>query len=389
MINPSRHQAVATDELASAISEVSVEILVAIFREAFRWNSAKISYTISHVSRTWSAVALNDPLLWNTIHLTGSKPSYFTQLCLTRSKQSDLRVLYEKHVDVEFDGALVPPFDPAIFYLPRCHRLELYFHNRVDAFAVLEALKNARAPKLACFELEIGGIPEHWPKSHYPGSIFTGGAPLLTAAALKSVGISQCRVPLSNITTLSLKGCSPESGHYPYLNPFASEFVDILREAAPTLQCLTLDGGQVFSRKDKPWSVVELPALTTLSFGNTAVDNREAFKDYPRGFWKFVKMPRLGDLSLHSIDLALLQEIWSTLEGHRGARIKALSLYRIQELHELDKGVHEIFTNIHSLAIDCSVVHGILANIVYADKKCTGSRSPPVWPLLEAIRGCE
>ncbi|KAF7975413.1 hypothetical protein HWV62_9649 [Athelia sp. TMB] len=364
----------------SPVSKLPVEILSAFFREAFRWNSTNASNTISHVSRTWRVIALDDPSLWSTIYLTGRKsrkPSRFIQLCLARSKQNDLRVIYTNLSEFESHDKEVPPFDPAFLYLPRCRQLELLFEERLNAHPIVEGLRQARAPKLVSFKLVIlGGTTKDRPETYRPGNMFTGGAPMLTIMALEGVGVLQCHASLSNITALSLKGCRPYERPCP--DPFASEFVEFLREAAPTLRRLALDGNQVFRnhRADKPWSVVELPALTKLCFGN--VDEN----DYIRDFWQFVKMPRLEDLSLYSIPVPLLAGVWAALEGQGGARVARLSLdNHSQPLEQLVA----IFPNIQNLAIDWGNIHNVLANAVAADRACVASGERPAWPLLESL----
>ncbi|KAF7975417.1 hypothetical protein HWV62_9657 [Athelia sp. TMB] len=374
----------AGDAQTSPISKLSVELLSAVFREAFIWNSTKTSNTISHVSRAWRAIALDDPLLWSAIHLTVNKPSDFTQLCLARSKQSDLQVLYTIDHESELPDEAVPPFDPAVLHLHRCRHLELNFVQRSSAFAVLEALKHASAPKLASFKVAVGGNPEDRAESDHPGDIFTGGAPLLTFVALDNVSILQCHVPLASVKTLSLKGCGSHSEQYSTLYP--SEFVGILREAAPTLQYLTLDSIEVFSDNDKPWSVVELPALTALCFGNIEKERRQECEEYPKKFWKFVKMPKLEDLSLYSLNRSQLQAAWS-----EAPEVKALSLRSLSQLRELDKGPHAIFMDIESLALDYTVLSEVLTSIVYPKKRHiylledSWLSPPPFWPMMKSL----
>ncbi|KZP16135.1 hypothetical protein FIBSPDRAFT_934845 [Athelia psychrophila] len=351
------------DATASPISNVSPEIICDFFREAFKHSSTGTSMTLSHVSRTWRQIAIDDPFLWNSIHVTPQGPSAFSKLCLERSKQADLNVCYSDDVEYELDEEEVAPFDPAMLHLHRCGELKLIFADRSCAFVVLKSLKREAVSRLVSFEVILEGNESFWTHQDRPGDVFTGGAPLLTSLTLHGVSPLECHVPLSNIIKLSLAGLGRYSEQYPDLHP--SEFVAVLREVASTLKHLELDGSQVFSTDKSPWSAVEMPVLVTLSIGDADEGDREACEDYHSNFWKFVRMPALEDLSLFSLSSSQVGEVWRALIGQCGARVKSLSLVNVG-LEEVDDALAKRFPNLHSLSLDDAMILDVLTSLVSA-----------------------
>ncbi|KAF7977242.1 hypothetical protein HWV62_4351 [Athelia sp. TMB] len=368
----------------SPISNVSPELLSAFFREAFHYDSTRTSNAISHVSRTWRQVAIDDPMLWNTINLTPRGGSKFPELCLQRSKQSDLTIHYDDETEYELQDEPVPPFDPAVLRLPRARKLHLFFGDRKGAFTALRALKHTSAPKLAYFELMLQGNSELWADEDRPGDIFTGGAPLLASIMLDCVGALECHVPLSNVTELCLVANGPHSEQYPDLN--AAEFIGILLEVAPTLKRLELRGCQAFSTADgdSSWVDFELPALATLAIGNIDEESREPCEAYHGNFWKFARMPVLEELSLNSLTCEQTAEACAALKGHSGLGVKSLSLLSV-ETEMIEDEIAVIFPNLCSLRLDGFTSSRLLPKLIAADRNHTSSAEPTAWPLLQSL----
>ncbi|KAF7966873.1 hypothetical protein HWV62_36687 [Athelia sp. TMB] len=368
----------------SPISNVSPELLSALFREAFHYNSTRTSNTLSHVSRTWRQVAIDDPMLWNTINLTPRGESKFAELCLQRSKQSDLTIRYADETEYELHDEPVLPFDPAVLRLPRARKLQLFFGDRKGAFVALRALKHTSPPRLACFELTLEGNSEHWVNEDRPGDIFTGGAPLLASIMLDCVSALECHVPLSNVTELCLVANGPHSEQYPDLD--ATEFIGILLEVAPTLKRLELRGSQVFSAADddSSWVDFELPALVTLAIGHIDEESREECEAYHGNFWKFARMPVLEELSLNSLTSEQTAEACASLKGYSGLGVKSLSLSSV-ETEMIEDEIAGIFPNLCSLTLDEWTSSYLLPNLIAADRDRTSSAEPIAWPLLQSL----
>ncbi|KZP03991.1 hypothetical protein FIBSPDRAFT_1054432 [Athelia psychrophila] len=370
------------DATPSPIAKASSEIMSAFFREAFKYNSTRTSVTLSHVSRTWRQIAINDPFLWNSIDVSPQGPSAFSKLCLERSQQADLDVRYSDDVEYELNEEEVAPFDPAMLHLYRCRELELVFADRSCAFAVLNSLKRKAAPRLVFFEVVLDGNGRFWTHQDRPGDIFTGGAPLLTSLTLHGVSPLECHVPLSNIIKLSLTDFGRHSHQYPDLYP--SEFVAVLREVASTLKHLELDGSQVFSTDESPWSAVELPVLVTLNIRDEDEEHREECEDYQSNFWEFVRMPALEDLSLSFLGSSQVAEVWLALKGKCGARVKSLSLVNVG-LEEVEDTLAERFPNLHSLSLGDGMILNVLTSLVDGDEQCASSGETVECPELQHL----
>ncbi|KZP04540.1 hypothetical protein FIBSPDRAFT_1054619 [Athelia psychrophila] len=331
---------------ASPVSKVSTEIFSVFFRERAldcHWLAqTDTSRTLSHVCRQWRYIAIDDPLLWNAIHLgTGTEGEVlFEKLCFERSKQTGLDIFYSDNredyphstrQDIIYNRSgfrdLLEPFDPTILHLSRCRQLRLYFMSRACAFAVLSALKTASAPRLTHIEIVVdcgsnASHRIHWPR---PGDIFTGGASLLTFVDLRAISPLQCHIPLQRVTTLVLNTQQTYNEQCADLN--SSELVKILREVAPTLQHLKLKGNPVLQQGDHliQWPELELPALLKFVFGATLDD--EGLRRYLGSVCKFLVMPSLEDLNIFHLDHLPVGEAWAALNGKLGARIKYLALH--------------------------------------------------------------
>lgn len=355
---------------------------------------------LSQVCRHWRHVALSDPVLWSTIRLTPLGETPFVKLCLKRSKNHDLKVLYEDFNEYElqkqqmkvFDRSTIhlhqsqqqqtEQFDPAIFHLHRCRELELFFNDITWNLAVMQRFQSESAPKLVSFNVFLRGNSELWTgQPERTGDIFTGGAPRLSSLTLHGVSPLECHVPLSRITDLSL-GMRASSQRLPDLNP--AEIIGILREVAVTLKHLTLDGVHVVSDDDYPWSEIELPILVTLRFGNTDDEEREECEDYVKDVWQFLGMPLLEDLWLFDLTSSQVAWVLLALKGGRGAGIKSLSLYNVG-MDELDEAITDILPNIHSLSLEVGTIPFDFPGLLNPNEHASLSRQKIIWPLLQCL----
>lgn len=172
---------------------------------------------MTHVTRHWRAVALDNASLWSSIYASPFHPPLIIVAYLSRSQAAPLNITYE-FPDQGYEFDITPTWGLFWTHSQRWRTLEVRSRNaQIPVETLVRSLGSLAVPRLQSFILNVDSAEdddmddddddwiEWWqgPEGQII-PIFMGGAPVLASLEVRGISMTWCYPPLKQLTTLDL-----------------------------------------------------------------------------------------------------------------------------------------------------------------------------------------
>jgi hypothetical protein len=277
------------DEILSDIFELATTVsarVPGVFRRGVHW-----SRVISHVSRRWRNIALQNPFLWTWILIAQGLPSttIWAPILLERSKTS--------LIDVELSLTDSPEgmSDALDLVIPHMGRWSSFHFSGKWAMAVAahSRLDRQSVPYLQSVEFSTLRYNSNAEVATAMTVPFSGFAPKLAFLALRWTTAELQPFDFPNLKRLELRRCYHDGGR------IKLSYIRAVLNSCPLLENLILEQCPIQDDLDDVLPAINLPQLSLLSF--ESFPSHEIFS-----FLSIISAPKLSDLSICKTDGPLL-----------------------------------------------------------------------------------